>query len=161
MGLIEFKLLVLLFVANGTPILAKRLLGSRFAWPVDAGRSFVDGRPWFGRAKTWRGLILAPVVTAIGALLLDLDPGLGATTGALAMTGDLMASFVKRRMGLSSSSQALGFDQIPEALLPMLACKFMLGLGWFSVVAIVAVFTLGSLLLSRLLYRLGIRERPY
>lgn len=161
MGVLELKLLVLLFVANGTPILAKRLIGNRWAWPVDADRTFPDGRPWFGGAKTWRGIILAPMVTAIAALWMNLDPLLGAVVGALAMVGDLMASFLKRRRGLPPSSRALGLDQIPEALLPMLACMFPLGLGWFSVISIVAAFTVGSLLLSRLLYRLGIREKPY
>lgn len=161
LGILEFKLLALLFVANGTPILAKRLLGARLAKPVDAGSSYSDGRPWLGPAKTWRGLVLAPVVTAVAALLMDLDPLLGALIAVLAMVGDLITSFLKRRMGLASSSRALGMDQVPEALLPLLVCMPLLDIGVMSVVLILVAFTLGSLLLSRLLYRLGIRERPY
>ena len=39
---------------------------------------------------------------------------------AASMAGDLLASFLKRRFGLKVHAQAIGLDQIPEALLPLL-----------------------------------------
>ena len=33
-----FKLLILLAIANGTPVFAKKILGDRFAYPLDGGR---------------------------------------------------------------------------------------------------------------------------
>ena len=77
------------------------------------------------------------------------------------MAGDLLSSFAKRRLGRPSSSQALGLDQVPESLLPLLACRVPLGLGWLDVAVLVGVFLVGELLVSRLLYRLHIRDRPY
>jgi hypothetical protein len=79
----------------------------------------------------------------------------------LAMAGDLLSSFLKRRRGLPPSSQALGLDQIPESLLPQFACIDPLGLTIADIVAGVVIFLVGELLLSRLLFKLKLRDRPY
>ena len=42
-------------LANGTPIVAKKVFGRRFSFPLDAGTIFFDGRPLFGPSKTIRG----------------------------------------------------------------------------------------------------------
>lgn len=159
--LADLQLLALLTLANGTPVIAARLLGRRFAWPLDGGLRLADGRPLLGRSKTLRGLVLAVAVTAAGGALLGVGWRLGLAVAALAMAGDLLSSFAKRRLGLTPSSQSLGLDQVPESLLPALACRGPLALGWGDVAAVVAVFFVGELLLSRLLYRLHIRDRPY
>src|ERR1035437_6169010 len=39
------QLLVLMTLANGTPIVAKKIFGPRFSFPLDAGTIFFDGRP--------------------------------------------------------------------------------------------------------------------
>ncbi|MCC6468260.1 MAG: CDP-archaeol synthase [Alphaproteobacteria bacterium] len=159
--LVDLQLLVLLAVANGTPVFAKKLLGDRFAWALDGGARFVDGQPLFGRSKTIRGIVLAVLVTTAIAPLIGLDGSIGLEVGALAMAGDLFSSFLKRRLRLAPSSMALGLDQVPESLFPLLACRAALSLSAADIVVCVAVFFLGELAISRLLYRLGIRDRPY
>jgi CDP-2,3-bis-(O-geranylgeranyl)-sn-glycerol synthase len=159
--MIELKLLLLLLIANGAPILARLLLRSRLDHALDAGRTNSQGKPWLGPSKTLRGVLAAVLTTSIGAILLGLSWQLGVIIGLLAMVGDLLASFVKRRIGLAPSSQANGLDQIPESLLPMLYCAARLELGWVSVVGVVTAFWISEILLSRLLYRLGIRRHPY
>ena len=77
------------------------------------------------------------------------------------MTGDIISSFIKRRAGLASSARALGLDQIPEALLPMLLAWLWLDLGWLIVAVVVVLFTVSNILLSPILYRLGIRHQPH
>ena len=69
---------------------------------------FRDGRTWFGTSKTVRGIVLAVLATTGAASLLGLGWKTGTLVGAMAMVGDLFASFVKRRLGLISSSQAIG-----------------------------------------------------
>jgi CDP-archaeol synthase len=155
------QLLVLLAAANGAPVLAKKILGPRFMQPLDGGRLFVDGRPLFGTSKTIRGIVVAILASTLAAPLLGLDWATGLRVGVLAMLGDLMSSFVKRRLALPSSSMALGIDQVPESLFPTLACRALLSLSVVDIVATVAAFFIGELLLSRLLYRLHIRDRPY
>lgn len=159
--LLVLKLLVLLTLANGTPIVAKKILGSRFSFPVDAGTSFWDRRPVFGPSKTIRGIVVSILVTTVAAPLLGLDFSVGATVAAAAMAGDLISSFAKRRLNFPSSSQALGLDQIPESLLPMLACRGSLSLTAADIALGVAIFFIGELILSRFLYWLRLRDRPY
>jgi CDP-2,3-bis-(O-geranylgeranyl)-sn-glycerol synthase len=155
------QLLLLLAIANGTPIIAAKLLRDRCAYPLDAGLRFLDGRPLLGPAKTLRGLVLALVMTTLVAVLLGCDWTLGLTVGAGAMFGDLAASFSKRRLGRATSSQALGLDQIPESLFPLLAVREPLGLQPWDIALLVGAFMALELLLSRLLYRVGIRQQPY
>jgi CDP-diglyceride synthetase len=155
------KLLILLVVANGAPVLGKRFLRRRFAWPLDGGLRLWDGRPLFGHSKTWRGLLLALLATSLAAPLLGLSWRLGLLVAALAMAGDLLSSFIKRRLARRSSSRALGLDQLPESLLPLLAGRASLGLGWADVALGTLLFLVGEILLARWLYRLHIRDEPY
>ena len=155
------QLLILLAVANGTPVLAKKVLGDRLARPLDGGTVFVDGRPLFGPAKTIRGIVLALLTTPLAAALMGLPWQLGALVAALAIAGDLFSSFVKRRMGLPSSSMAIGLDQIPESLFPLLAARHFVPVSFLDVIVGVAIFFAGELVLSRILFQLNLRDRPY
>ena len=155
------QLLVLLTLANGTPVIAKRILEDRFAYPIDGGCSYVDGRPLFGRSKTVRGVVLSVLVTGVAAPAIGVPWKIGTTVAAVAMAGDLFSSFLKRRMQRTPSSKALGLDQIPESLFPALACAAQLRLSVLDLAAIVAGFFAGELMLSRLLYKIKIRDRPF
>lgn len=159
--IVILQLLVLLALANGTPVLAKNLLGRRFARPLDGGISFVDGRPLLGTSKTIRGVLLAILATSAGAPLIGVNWRIGALVGSVAMAGDLFSSFVKRRMNRSSSSRATGLDQVPESLFPLLACRDALSLTALDIALAVAIFFVGELVLSRLLYRAHLRDQPY
>jgi len=155
------KLLVLLTLANGTPIVAKKIFGPRFSYPLDGGTKLPDGRPLFGPSKTVRGILVSIFVTTASAPLLGLSLGVGATAAAAAMAGDLFSSFTKRRLNFPASSQALGLDQVPESLFPMLACSRALSLSAADIALGTAIFFIGELILSRFLYRLRVRDRPY
>jgi CDP-2,3-bis-(O-geranylgeranyl)-sn-glycerol synthase len=157
----RFPLLFLIIVANGAPILGTALCKRFAAHPLDGGRCWRDGRPLLGHSKTWRGLVLALIAPTIMAWLLGIPPNIGLIVGACAMGGDLLSSFTKRRLGMTTSSQALGLDQIPEALLPMLAVKPIFDLNWPVILETVVAFLILELLLSRLLYHLRVRRQPY
>jgi CDP-diglyceride synthetase len=155
------RLLLLLTVANNAPIGAKLLLRGRWNAPLDGGRQFVDGRPLLGPSKTWRGLAAAVLVTALCAPLLDFSPATGALAALLSMAGDALASFCKRRLGIASSGQAFGLDQLPESLLPLLALQPLLGLSATVVVGVTVAFVLFETPAARLAHRIGWRDRPY
>jgi len=155
------QLLILLMLANGTPLVARKILGERFSYPLDRGVEFVDGRPLFGRSKTIRGVVLAVLVTMAGAPLIGLGWEIGLLVGTLAMTGDLVSSFLKRRLDMPPSSRASGLDQVPEALFPLLACRNLLSLTIADIGAGVALFFIGEVVLSRVLYTFRLRDRPY
>ena len=155
------QLLVLLTLANGTPIVAKKVFGPRFARPLDAGILFFDGRPVFGHSKTIRGILTSIFMTTMGSLLIGMGMTIGAAVASAAMVGDLFSSFVKRRLDFPPSSWALGLDQVPESLFPMLACRDALSLTIADIALGVGIFFIGELILSRLLYRVHLRDRPY
>lgn len=158
---IELRLLVLLVIANGAPIIARHLLGDCCSWPVDGGLRTAAGRPLLGPSKTLRGLVSAMLLSSAVAPLLGIAWHWGTLIGGFAMLGDLLASFTKRRLGYPPSSQALGLDQIPESLLPLLVIAPAFQLRWWSVILVVLGFSLVVPLLSRLFYLIGIRRRPY
>ena len=155
------QILVLLTFANGTPIVAKKIFGSRFALPLDAGIIFFDGRPVFGASKTMRGIVVSILITSAIAPFIGLDLTIGAIVASSAMAGDLFSSFVKRRLNFPPSSQALGLDQAPESLFPMLACRDALSLTIADIALGVGIFFIGELILSRLLFRAHLRDEPY
>ena len=159
--LVVLQLLILLIVANGSPVVAKRIFGKNFAQPLDGNIKFVDSRPFFGGSKTIRGILAAISTTSAAAPLLGLSPLIGLVVATTAMAGDLLSSFLKRRIGLQPSSKAVGLDQIPESLFPLLACGQMLSLTAMDVVVGTAIFFVGELALSRVLFRLHVRDRPY
>lgn len=159
--MIEFKLILLIGIANGAPLFTNMVFGSRVKWPIDGLRLFIDGQPLFGKTKTWRGLLLSLMLTTGLAPLLGFSWQLGAGFASCAMLGDLFSSFTKRRLRLSPSSQALGLDQIPEALLPLIVFKESLNIQWGSILIVVGGFLIAELLVSKLLFKFGLRNRPY
>jgi CDP-diglyceride synthetase len=155
------KLLVLLTVANGTPVIAAKIFGNNSALPLDGNVTLSDGRPLFGSSKTLRGVLLSVLLTTACAPLIGLAWKVGSVVALTAMIGDLFSSFVKRRLGMDNSSQFTGLDQIPESLLPLLVCMFLLPLTALDVVIATVIFFVGALIVSRILFKLNIRERPY
>jgi CDP-diglyceride synthetase len=155
------KLIVLLTIANGTPVLAKAVFGNRFSRPVDGSYKFIDGRPLFGPAKTIRGVLFSVALTAAAAPLLGLEAANGALVGSMAMIGDLFSSFVKRRFNFATSSRTMGLDQIPESLFPLLACRVYFQLTALDILICVLIFSVGQIILSPMLYRIGVRDRPF
>jgi CDP-2,3-bis-(O-geranylgeranyl)-sn-glycerol synthase len=155
------RLLFLLTLANGTPLLANKILGDRLSYPLDSGAKCPDGQPLFGASKTIRGILLSILMTAIAGRLVGLGCKIGALVGGASMSGDLFSSFLKRRMGLSASSRALGLDQVPESLFPLLACRGTLSLTISDIAVCVLAFFLCEVVISRLLYKFRVRDRPY
>jgi CDP-archaeol synthase len=155
------KLIVLLSIANGIPVLAKKLCGERFAQPIDGGLILFDRRRLFGSAKTIRGALVSVGLTTLAALPLGLEAATGALVGSMAIVGDLFSSFIKRRLDFVPSSRAPGLDQIPEALFPLLACRRLLSLSTLDILVGIVAFWVGAVILSPVFYRIGIRDRPF
>ena len=113
------------YLANMTPSLLRK---TRFlSAPVDFGKKWKRKRI-LGNHKTWRGIIVAPLVGIIVALiqqllfpylkvisLIDYSQGawlLGLLLGGGAIIGDLVKSFFKRRLSIRSGKPWPILDQI-------------------------------------------------
>ena len=150
----------LILLANAVPILVAQLFGSHANWPLDLGLK-INQQPILGPSKTWRGIVASLAVTSMVAEWFGLSAWDGLLIASTAMLGDIIASFCKRRLKIKPSDMALGLDQIPESLFPTLAMKQQLAMSWGDVFIMVVLFIFIELLLSRLGYMLGLRNRPY
>ena len=159
--LLSARLLLMLSVANLAPIVAFRLSGRRPGVRLDGGLDFFDRRPLLGPSKTVRGVVAAIGAAAIVAPLLGFSPRLGAVVGGFSMLGDALSSFCKRRCDIPSSAKATGLDQIPEALLPLLFVADDLMLSTAQIAAVTLAFFALEIPMSRLLFRLGVRDHPH
>ncbi|NOQ90548.1 MAG: CDP-archaeol synthase [Gammaproteobacteria bacterium] len=159
---VEFLLLLLLIIiANGAPILIRRLLNGGFNLAVDFGQKLPDKNRLFGSSKTWRGIAAALFATATAAWLLGYSPETGMLVAVYAILGDLGSSFMKRRLSMASSSMAPLLDQVPESLFPALMMRHTFNLDILSVILLVLIFIIIELALSHILYKYGIRKKPY
>ena len=141
-------LLLLILVANGTPVIARNLLGRKFNLPLDLRRVMSDG---------FRLLL----ITALVAKVMGYSFFTGFLIAFFSLTGDLFSSFIKRRLGKASSSRFLILDQVPEALLPAAVMAPYFQLQWYEVIMLTLLFLVLELLMSRLMYRIGLRRKPY
>jgi len=161
MAMIELKLLILVIIANGMPLLGTVLFGQLFAHPLDHGLKLSDGKRLFGNHVTVRGVVLAIAITTLTAQLTGVPAADGAIIACAAMAGDALSSLIKRRMDIQPGGMAVGLDQIPESFLPLLAMAGSYNLSLPIILALCTVFLLFDLLVSRLLYHYRWRSRPY
>ena len=93
------------YLANAAPVICG---GGE---SLDGGRMWRDGRPLLGSHKTVRGTLAGIAVgTAVGLIQLEALRGLLLAVGAVG--GDLIVSFVKRRLGMRPGAPFLVADQL-------------------------------------------------
>jgi len=159
---VEFlQLLILIIIANAAPILLRVLLNDGFYLAVDFGHRLPDKKHIFGPSKTWRGVFAAVVATSATAWLLGYLPQTGLLIAIYAVFGDLFSSFIKRRLAMAPSSKALLLDQVPECLFPALMMRHEFDLDLISITWLVLIFVIIDLTVSRILFKWGVRKRPY
>ena len=155
------QLLLLIIIANGAPILIRVLLNDSFKLAVDFGQTLPDKQRIFGPSKTWRGVFSALSTTAFVAWLLGFTPETGLLVAVYAVLGDLFSSFVKRRLSMQPSSMAPLLDQVPESFFPAYMLRQVFDLDVYAIILLVLIFVIVELFLSHILYRWGVRRRPY
>ncbi|MFW9787124.1 MAG: CDP-2,3-bis-(O-geranylgeranyl)-sn-glycerol synthase [Candidatus Thorarchaeota archaeon] len=168
------------WIANATPVLGG---GGR---PIDGGRLYRDGRRILGDGKTIRGFIVGVVcgtLTGIGQFLaapylepilaqfvtvtpemnyvlyITIPAGFLLSIGAL--TGDVVGSFIKRRVNVKSGDPSPFLDQIGFIIMALIfAFPLMVPSPIF--VSVLILTTLGIHWVSNALgYLLGIKKNPW
>jgi len=160
------------YVANAFPV----IFGGGVA--IDLGRKFNDGKPVFGSHKTVRGFLaglIAGFLVSVGQSILlqyfilsdfvlpfQFNVLIGSMIALGALMGDLVHSFVKRRIGLVEGSPLPVADQL----------DFVVGAILFSLlvsvspplITILLVFAITlplHLLTNFVAYLLGVKKTPY
>ena len=155
--MLTLALLIFLVWVNFLPFLMHLLLGDRLGAPVDGGMRWRDGRDLLGPHKTWRGVAAGVLAGTVAAPLLGVGWAIGALAGLSAMVGDLLTSFLKRRLDRPSGTPMAGLDQALEGLLPALVLAAVMGLGMQEVVIALLVFVPLMHLGSRFWYHILLR----
>jgi len=113
-ALVQLLLFILpAYIANSTPV----IFGG--GTPMDFGKNAWDGRRCLGDGKTWRGFIAGiafGTLTGIAEASLLQDDSfilLGFLLSYGALTGDLVGSFLKRRLGMERGQPTFIIDQLP------------------------------------------------
>lgn len=151
------KIVVFLLWVNFLPPLANLIWRDRFASPVDGGLLWFDNRPIFGPNKTIRGIIVSTLGATAVSPLLGPVWWYAAIAALLAMAGDLLSSFIKRRFNLASGKTVAVLDQIFESLFPALFLSLGMSLTvaqvFFILLCFIPVSYLGSVFWNYITYR--------
>ena len=168
------------WIANATPVLGG---GGK---PIDGGRNFRDGRRILGDGKTIRGFIVgvffgtltgigqflaAPYLRPILAQFVTITPEMDYTLSISipvaflmsigALTGDVVGSFIKRRVNVRSGDPSPFLDQI-GFIITALIFAFPLMIPSPIFVMLLILTTLGIHWLSNALgYLLGLKKNPW
>jgi CDP-2,3-bis-(O-geranylgeranyl)-sn-glycerol synthase len=169
MDLIQLVMEALKFIfpaycANAVPVLVG---GGR---PIDLGKDFVDGKPFFGKNKTFRGFFSGLVVgTAAGLAesaafgLTSFPALLGVLLSFGALMGDLAGAFLKRRIGLAPGDLLPVVDQtdfMVGAILFSLPISLS-SLSWGLVLTALIITLPVHLLTNFAAYKLGLKSNPW
>jgi CDP-2,3-bis-(O-geranylgeranyl)-sn-glycerol synthase len=136
--------------------------------PMDFGRNFIDGKPLFGSHKTFRGffsgLFIGTLIGIVQSNLLIFQPpqvlqGFVLSLGGL--TGDLIHSFVKRRLGLPPGASFPVADQLDFVIGALLFSLFVSPPSLTVALIILTVTPPMHLLTNYLAYRLGMKKEPF
>ncbi len=164
-------------LANMSPIFAKKIFPA-WSTPIDFGR-FWHSKEIFGSHKTYRGLV-SGVVTGmlvftfqkhLYALFPEIrtwsafdyravSPFFGAWIGFGALTGDLLKSFFKRRLGISSGKPWIPFDQIDWIIGSFLSLSLVFVPSLEFVLMGLLVLTVLDFAMNFIGYHLGLKSAP-
>nr|HDN00542.1 CDP-archaeol synthase [Deltaproteobacteria bacterium] len=156
-------ILILIFLgwSNFLPILGRVVFKKYLSTPLDLGYRWIDNNYLLGPHKTWRGLIVSIIGTGLASHFTPFGLILGLKLATFSMSGDLISSFVKRRIGLKSGSRSFLLDQGLESFLPLWILKDSLFICWTEIILIVSSFILLEITLSPIFYMLHIRRNPH
>lgn len=154
--------------------------------PIDMGKKWRDGKRMLGDGKTWRGLLLAPLLAVLLTWPLQwvalhtrwgLEWGFPAwgdqwfvlayAMGLGALTGDAMESFVKRRTGRDRGEKWFPWDQL-DFIIGALLFGFLTRPATFfalftpeRLLVIVLLTPALHLLVNLIGYKLGLKKEPW
>ncbi len=156
--MLAFKILVILIVANAAPILSAGFFSKWRCRPLDNGRRLADGNPMLGESKTLCGLFSGIGAAGILSFLIGLPLGMGLLIAGVSLLGDLLTSFIKRRLGIAEGETIHLLDHLLEGALPLLLCKGLFSISWSLILVLLMIF-LGCGLLGSKIAKLILSSR--
>jgi len=147
--------------------------------PLDGGRLLRD-KPLFGPGKTWEGFFFGCVIaTFIGflqmsvmsnlpfatspvpLLIVGMSPLLGFLLGFGAMFGDLVGSFIKRRIGMPRGAPVPVLDQVDFLLGAFVFALILSPIRWEWVILMLILTPIFHLIANSVGYAIGLSKTWY
>ena len=164
-AIIKTLLLILpSYVANASPLLAVKIVKRQT--PIDRGKYFIDKRRVLGNGKTIEGSIAGitmGILCSVGLHFLQLqslEGGIVMSIGAI--LGDLLGSFIKRRIGIPRGKPLPIIDQL--SFLLVAEAMYWLFLGpiplYILVTSIILTLILHPLT-NAIAYLIGLKQVPW
>jgi len=143
------------YLANATPV----LLGG--GGPLDGGRTWRDGEPLLGDHKTVRGTISGLAAGTLTGILQGV-PLRGVLLAVGAIGGDLIVSFIKRRLKLKPGALLPLADQMDFIVFAVILLSIFQPLpGWDRIIAILVATLPIHYLTNVIAWLLKLKSNPW
>ena len=133
--------------------------------PLDLGKKFFDGKPIFGKNKTFRGFFFGLAIgISIGLVesILFGYPLLFSVFSPLgALMGDLAGAFLKRRLGIAPGGLLPIIDQIDFVIGAILFSLPLTIIYWELAIAVIIITAPIHLFTNFLAYKLKLKNDPW
>ena len=181
--LLGFWYILPAYVANGFAVFAKVLKNHHL---IDGGKLFRDNRPIFGGGKSWEGFfigffsgtiigflqvvsapILLNLILTYLFLPLELYPIVQITLPLVllvaigALIGDLIGSFIKRRLNIERGQPAPVLDQLDFLIASVLLGMLVTPLPILLIIFLLLVTPILHLFANVIGYLLGLKHEPW
>lgn len=153
------KLIFPAYCANAIPVIAG---GGR---PLDFDKKCFDGKPVFGKNKTYRGffsgLLIGTFVGSIESLFFGYPLLFGLLISLGALFGDLAGAFLKRRLGLAPGELLPIVDQVDFVVGAILFSLPMQILTMTITITMLVITPPIHLLTNFAAYKFGLKSKPW
>ena len=163
------------YFANMAPVICKNIPFLKY--PIDFGKT-LGGKPLFGKNKTFRGLffgVLFGVIVAfvqfllyqnnilVGIAIVDYSNWfiIGFLLGLGAILGDLIESFVKRRLNYDPGKPFIPFDQIDFVIGGLILVSFVVFIGIEKIITLLLVSVVLHITVNHIAFYTGVRKEKW
>ena len=159
------------YTANGTPVIVYKILNGKTT-PIDKGIIVWDGQRLLGDGKSIEGFISGVMVGSVTGLIINFliphlykNPIEYLLLSIGAMTGDLIGSFIKRRLKMERGAPFPIIDQTGFIIIALLLVWITIGLpNWINLELIFIILIITFILhiaTNILAYMVGIKNKPW
>jgi len=147
------------YCANAVPVIVG---GGR---PLDLGKNFFDGKPIFGKNKTFRGfffgLAIGVTVGLVESILFGYPLLFSVLSPLGALMGDLAGAFLKRRLGIAPGGLLPIIDQVDFVIGAILFSLPLPMMYWELAIAVIIITPPIHLFTNFLAYKLKLKNNPW
>jgi CDP-2,3-bis-(O-geranylgeranyl)-sn-glycerol synthase len=148
------------YCANAVPVLAG---GGK---SIDLGKTLPDGRPIFGKNKTYRGFFAGLAIGTVTGLaetaVFDYPIMFGFIVSLGALVGDLTGAFLKRRLNIPPGGLLPVVDQIDFIVGAILfSIPLSLVRSWELIVTVLLLTPPIHLITNYVAYKLKLKSNPW